>query len=67
MAFAPAPDPATPLGKRRILSPTCGLRVSPLTLGAMSIGEAWKGMMGSMDKEQSFALLDAFEEAGGNL
>jgi aryl-alcohol dehydrogenase-like predicted oxidoreductase len=32
----------------------------------MSIGEAWKEVMGSMDKEQSFKLLDAFVEAGGN-
>ncbi|KAJ9125652.1 putative aryl-alcohol dehydrogenase aad14 [Naganishia vaughanmartiniae] len=41
-------------------------RVSPFFLGGMSIGEAWKGMMGSMDKEQSYKLLDAFFEAGGN-
>jgi aryl-alcohol dehydrogenase-like predicted oxidoreductase len=32
----------------------------------MSIGEAWKGFMGTMDKEQSFKLMDAFVEAGGN-
>jgi aryl-alcohol dehydrogenase-like predicted oxidoreductase len=32
----------------------------------MSIGEAWKEGMGSMDKEHSFKLLDAFWEAGGN-
>jgi aryl-alcohol dehydrogenase-like predicted oxidoreductase len=32
----------------------------------MSIGEAWKDFMGSMTKEQSFELLDAFFEAGGN-
>jgi len=64
--FAPAPEPKTPLGRRRILSPTCGLRVSPLQLGAMSIGEAWSDFMGSMNKEQSFKLLDAFVEAGGN-
>jgi aryl-alcohol dehydrogenase-like predicted oxidoreductase len=32
----------------------------------MSIGEAWKDAMGSMNKEQSFKLLDAFVEAGGN-
>lgn len=35
--------------------------------GAMSIGEAWTDFMGSMDKEQSFKLLDAFLEAGGNM
>ncbi|KAJ5895767.1 aryl-alcohol dehydrogenase AAD14 [Penicillium subrubescens] len=32
----------------------------------MSIGDAWSNFMGSMNKEQSFALLDAFVAAGGN-
>lgn len=41
-------------------------RVSPYFLGGMSIGEAWKDFMGSMNKEQSFKLMDAFVEAGGN-
>lgn len=66
MAFAPAPEPPTALGRHRVLSPTCGLRVSPLSLGAMSIGDAWKDFMGSMDKKASFELLDAFYDAGGN-
>ena len=60
--FKPAPQPATELGRYRILSSTAGVRVSPLQLGAMSIGEAWKSFMGSMDKEQSFKLLDAYFE-----
>lgn len=64
--FAAAPEPATPLGRYRVLSSTAGVRVSPLQLGAMSIGDAWSQFMGSMDKEQSFALLDAFVAAGGN-
>ncbi|KAJ5213867.1 Aldo/keto reductase [Penicillium cf. viridicatum] len=64
--FAPAPEPATPLGRYRVLSSTAGVRVSPLQLGAMSIGDAWSQAMGSMNKEQSFALLDAFVAAGGN-
>lgn len=64
--FRPAPEPATPLGRYRILSSTAGVRVSPLQLGAMSIGDAWSQFMGSMNKEQSFALLDAFVAAGGN-
>ncbi|KAL7412878.1 NADP-dependent oxidoreductase domain-containing protein [Mrakia frigida] len=55
-----------PLPGHRILSPTAGIKVSPLQLGAMSIGEAWKDFMGSMTKEDSFKLLDAFVEAGGN-
>jgi len=55
-----------PLAGHRILSPTAGIKVSPLQLGAMSIGEAWGDFMGSMSKEDSFKLLDAFVEAGGN-
>lgn len=58
--------PKTPLGRYRILSPTAAIRVSPLQLGGMSIGDAWSEYMGSMDKKSSFALLDAFVDAGGN-
>ncbi|CUS23792.1 LAQU0S12e00122g1_1 [Lachancea quebecensis] len=64
--FAPAPEPQTELGRLRILSKNAGIRVSPLVLGAMSIGDAWQEVLGSMDKQRSFALLDAFYEAGGN-
>jgi aryl-alcohol dehydrogenase-like predicted oxidoreductase len=32
----------------------------------MSIGDSWSDWMGSMDKESSFKLLDAFYDAGGN-
>lgn len=64
--FQPAPDPPSPLGRYRVLSRTAGIRVSPLQLGAMSLGEAWKGMLGTMDKKTAFELLDAFTEAGGN-
>lgn len=64
--FAPAPEPVTPLGRYRVLSPNAGIRVSPLQLGGMSIGDSWSKFMGSMNKKQSFALLDAFAAAGGN-
>ncbi|KAI1395817.1 Aldo/keto reductase [Hypoxylon fuscum] len=64
--FTPAPEPETELGRYRILSPTAGIRVSPLQLGAMSLGSAWTALMGSIDKEKSFKLLDAYFEAGGN-
>jgi aryl-alcohol dehydrogenase-like predicted oxidoreductase len=62
--FQPPPPPPTKLGRYRILSPNAGVRVSPLQLGAMSVGDKWSGSMGSMDKEGSFKLLDAFYEAG---
>lgn len=61
-----APPPTTELERYRLLATTAGVRVSPLCLGAMSVGEAWAETMGSMDKAQSFALLDAFRAAGGN-
>ncbi|KAJ5817490.1 hypothetical protein N7447_007498 [Penicillium robsamsonii] len=64
--WAPAPEPTTELGRYRVLSSTAGIHVSPLQLGAMSIGNAWAESMGSMSKEESFKLLDAFHEAGGN-
>ena len=64
--FKPAPEPATELGRLRVLSKTAGIRVSPLILGGASLGDAWSAFMGSMNKEQAFELLDAFYEAGGN-
>ncbi|KAJ9483324.1 hypothetical protein VN97_g10082 [Penicillium thymicola] len=64
--WAPAPEPGTELGRYRILSSTAGIRVSPLQIGTMSMGNAWAESMGMMTKEDSFRLLDAFFEAGGN-
>lgn len=58
--FDPPDELKTDLGRVRVFSPHAGIRVSPLQLGAMSVGEAWSNMMGSMTKEQSFSLLDAF-------
>lgn len=43
MQIQPAPEPKTPLGYRRLLSPTAGIRVSPLCLGGMSLGHKWAG------------------------
>ncbi len=63
----PADDPPTKLGVYRILSSRAGVRVSPLSLGAMSIGDKWAAHgMGSMNKESSFELLDAYFDMGGN-
>ncbi|KAG7086751.1 hypothetical protein E1B28_002683 [Marasmius oreades] len=65
-ALIPAPKPPTKLGIYRVLSSRAGVRVSPLCLGAMSIGDKWQDFMGSMDKESSFKLLDAYFDMGGN-
>ena len=64
--LTPAPAPATELGRYRILSSTAGVRVSPLQLGAMSLGQAWESALGSMDKAASFNLLDEYVSSGGN-
>ena len=68
MSLFKIPDPPkTKLGRYRLLSPNAGVHVSPLQLGAMSIGDQWAEFgMGSMDKESSFKLLDAYYESGGN-
>ncbi|KAJ7443189.1 NADP-dependent oxidoreductase domain-containing protein [Mycena galericulata] len=65
--WAPPPPPPTKLGVYRTLSPLAGIHVSPLQLGAMSIGDKWGPFgMGEMDKESSFKLLDAYFDNGGN-
>ncbi|SJL15593.1 probable Aryl-alcohol dehydrogenase [NADP(+)] [Armillaria ostoyae] len=62
-----ASDPPTKLGVYRVLCAQAGVRVSPITLGAMSVGDKWEGLgMGSMNKESSFKLLDAYFDMGGN-
>ncbi|ETS82983.1 aryl-alcohol dehydrogenase AAD14 [Pestalotiopsis fici W106-1] len=66
MAFRPVEEPKTDLGKYRILSSNAGVRVSPLALGAMSLGTEWANLLGGVTKEDSFKLLDYFVESGGN-
>lgn len=67
-AFASPPAPITKLGRYRQLAPRAAMHVSPLALGAMSIGDKWAARgMGAMDKESSFKLLDAYFDAGGEL
>ncbi|KAL6399655.1 aryl-alcohol dehydrogenase AAD14 [Ilyonectria robusta] len=66
MAFAPIQEPKTELGHYRILSSNAGVRVSPLALGAMSLGTAWSAFLGSVDEEKSFEVLDYYVDAGGN-
>ncbi|EXK27417.1 hypothetical protein FOXG_02647 [Fusarium oxysporum f. sp. lycopersici 4287] len=66
MAFARAPEPKSLLGYRRILSPTCGLRVSPLILGGMNFGDAWRDWLGDCSKDEAFRILDFYYENGGN-
>ena len=65
MSLWTAPTPVSSLARYRTLSPLAGVRVSPIQLGAMSIGDKWSDLgMGSMDKESSFKLLDAYFDLG---
>ncbi|KAL9104939.1 MAG: hypothetical protein Q9163_000184 [Psora crenata] len=64
--FHALPKPKSPLGYHRILSPTAGARVSPLCLGAMNFGDAWKGLLGECSKDTAFEMLDYFYTNGGN-
>ncbi|KZT21949.1 aryl-alcohol dehydrogenase [Neolentinus lepideus HHB14362 ss-1] len=67
MSFPGAPPTPTKLGVYRQLAPRAGIHVSPLVLGAMSLGDKWTGWgFGAMSKEDSFKYLDAFFDAGGN-
>ena len=64
-----APPPAKPkrlLGRHRVLAPTAAVHVSPICLGAMNFGHAYKNIMGDMSKETAFEILDYFYEQGGN-
>jgi aryl-alcohol dehydrogenase-like predicted oxidoreductase len=64
-SFPPVPIPESGLARYRVLSPNAGVHVSPICLGAMSIGNKWDGM-GEMSKESSFKLLDTYFDNGGN-
>ncbi|PPQ88387.1 hypothetical protein CVT25_011266 [Psilocybe cyanescens] len=64
--FLPPPAPVSGLARYRLLSPKAGVHVSPIQLGGMSIGDQWNDMLGSMDKESSFKLLNAYFDHGGN-
>jgi aryl-alcohol dehydrogenase-like predicted oxidoreductase len=62
--FDPPQKPTNPLGWHRTLSPTAAVKVSPICFGGISLGHAWSELFGK--NEDSFTLLDAFYEQGGN-
>src|SRR5689334_17711560 len=64
MVFDSPPKPETPLGWHRILSPNAAVKVSPIALGGISLGNAWSSKFGK--NEDSFALLDTYFSLGGN-
>ncbi|QMW34685.1 hypothetical protein G4B84_010151 [Aspergillus flavus NRRL3357] len=54
------PHPRSPLDRHRQLAPSASVRVSPLCLGAMKFGDAWKDSLGECPKETAFKILDYF-------
>ncbi|RSH88725.1 hypothetical protein EHS25_002952 [Saitozyma podzolica] len=65
--FPSVPEPPTELARYRLLSPSAGVRVSPICLGAMSLGDQWSGFMaGKLDQKESEEYLDYYYKAGGN-
>ncbi|CAK7233037.1 hypothetical protein SCUCBS95973_008458 [Sporothrix curviconia] len=63
---SPQGPPPSALARYRLLSPLAGVRVSPLCLGAMNFGNAWKDYMGACDHETVDGLLDFFYEKVSN-
>jgi len=66
MTHVPLKAPVSLLGRHRILSPTAGVKVSPLCLGAMNFGDAWTSVLGECPKSTAFEMLDYFYSQGGN-
>lgn len=57
-------EPKSELARYRLLSPTAAVRVSPICLGAMSLGDQWTGAMaGKLDAKESEEYLDVYYEA----
>ncbi|KAH9849839.1 norsolorinic acid reductase [Lenzites betulinus] len=66
-SFTPQPQPSTELGRYRLLSPSAGVRVSPIGIGTMSLGQSWGAeMAGATTQEEAFKFLDTYYEGGGN-
>ncbi|KAH8815506.1 NADP-dependent oxidoreductase domain-containing protein [Xylogone sp. PMI_703] len=60
------PEPKSLLGYYRQLAPNAAVKVSPICLGGMNFGDAWKDIMGVCDKNSTFELLEFFYSHGGN-
>ncbi|KAK5044664.1 hypothetical protein LTR84_010556 [Exophiala bonariae] len=54
------------LFRHRLLSPTAGVKVSPLCLGAMTFGNKQSERYGEITKQEATEILDTFFEHGGN-
>jgi hypothetical protein len=50
-------------GWHRVLTPTANIKVSPIALAGIGLGNAWSKLFGRSED----ALLDAYYELGGNI
>ncbi|KAL2280946.1 hypothetical protein FJTKL_12250 [Diaporthe vaccinii] len=66
MTAPPCPPPKSLLGRHRLLAPTASVYVSPICLGGMNFGGAWKDRLGACSKETAFEIVDYFYDQGGN-
>jgi aryl-alcohol dehydrogenase-like predicted oxidoreductase len=62
--FDSPPKPQTRMGYHRVLSPTAAVKVSPICLGGISLGNEWSELFGK--SEDADILLDQFFECGRN-
>ena len=62
--FASPSKPKTALGWHRTFSPNAAVKVSPIALGGISLGNSWSELFGT--SEDPSTLLDAFYSLGGN-
>ncbi|KAK4222181.1 NADP-dependent oxidoreductase domain-containing protein [Podospora fimiseda] len=60
------PPAKTLLARYRLLSPTASIWVSPLCLGSLNFGNAWKDFLGECTSESTEEILDHFFSQGGN-
>ena len=66
MSAPPLAPAKSLLARHRVLAPTAAVHVSPICLGAMNFGTAWKSIMGECSKDTAFEMIDYFFEQGGN-
>lgn len=60
------PPPKNLLAHHRVLAPTAAVHVSPICLGGLNFGNAYKDILGECNKDTAFQILDYFYDQGGN-
>ena len=66
MSASIPPPPKNLLARHRVLAPTAAVHVSPICLGGLNFGNAYKDILGECNKDTAFQILDYFYDHGGN-